>query len=123
MEKLSIPERISLEKEVAPNLRSKDLPKLFGMVIPGIVITVIVWICASDAPLTQLIALIIGFLYMGLCYALVAKIDGSLSVIEHLGRTLRFYRNQQIYYFKHEKEVVYHVQSGQSGTADGTGVH
>lgn len=111
MNKLSIPEKIVLEKEVTSNLRTKDVPKLLGLIIPGILIAAVVWITAAEAPMTQLITLIIAFSYTGLCYALVARIEGALSILDYLGLMVRFYREQQIYYYKEKKEVIYRVCS------------
>lgn len=108
MKKLSIPERISLEKYWLPGITKKELVPLLCAVTPGVVVTIILW-CVLETPLMQIVALGGGIGYAGLCYAIFAKIDGVQSIYNYISRIIRFYSSQRRFYYKHGKEVIYYV--------------
>lgn len=108
MRKLFVPARISLEKYYLPGITKKEGIPLLLTTVPGLTVTMILWF-SLEAPLAKLGALFGGFCYCGLCYAVLARIDGSLSIATFVARVIRFYRSQKQYYYKHGKEVLYHV--------------
>lgn len=123
MKELSIPEKITLEKEAAPGIRNKDIPKLAAIAIPGVVIGIIVWAASGERPLVQLVDMIAILVYLFLCYLTVARIDGSQSIWGHLALMVRFQREQQRYYYKQGKENLFYVAADRSPEGDSTGIH
>lgn len=109
MKDLSIPEKISLEKELAPGIWRKDLPKLLTMAIPGLIVGIIVWALSSDYPLTQFVIGLAIIIYLSICFVLIARIDGTQSILSFLELKIRFRREQQHFYYKQGKEKLYHV--------------
>lgn len=109
MKKLSIPERISLEKYWLPGITKKELLPFLCAVIPGVVVTIILW-CVLETPLMQIVALGGGIGYAGLCYAIFAKIDGVQSIYTFVARIIRFNKSQKQFYYRHGKEVLYRVK-------------
>lgn len=123
MKELSFPENITLEKEIAPGLLRKDLKKLFALAVPGTVIGVAVWTICKGQPLIQLVAMVATLLYLFLCYAIVVRVDGAMSIYNYLALLVRFHREQQRFYYKQPKEVLYRVESAGSKKIDGSGIH
>ena len=126
MKELTIPEKISLEKEVFTGIRRKDVKKLIALTLPGAVIGITVWLSTGD-PLVQFIAMIITMGYLFLCYVVVARVEGTPSILNYLELLLRFHREQQHFYYKQGKEKLYHVSDLQSATrspeADRSGIY
>lgn len=123
MKDLSFPENITLEKEIAPGILRKDLKKLIGIAIPGTVIGIIVWSFGANQPLIQLVALIAVLLNLFVCYVVMARIDGSMSIYNYLALLIRFHREQQRFYYKQPKEVLYRVGTTRSQETGSAGVH
>ena len=123
MKDLTIPEKITLENEVVPNIWRRDIPKLLAIAVPGAIIGIIVWACTSQKPLIRLVSMLVTCLYLCLSYALVARIDGSRSILSHLELTIRFYREQQRFYYKQGKEQLCYVETDRSKEADGPDIH
>lgn len=107
MKKLSIPEHISLKKEIMPGIGSKELRQLLLAVLPAVAVTVIVWLSAGK-PAAQLMALVGLLLYTASCYALFSCPDGRQSIYIFLSRWVRFMRTQQAFKYKQEPEVLRH---------------
>lgn len=122
-EKLIIPEKISLEKESAPGIRRKDLKKLIAIAAPGTAIGIIMWTAFTERPLVQLVSMISIIIYLFLCYVIVARIDGSLSILDYLGLLIRFRREQQRFYYKQGKEKLFHVTAEGSPKNISAGIH
>lgn len=106
MKKLSVPERITLDKQYLPGIGKVELKQLLIAGLPGLLITGILWFCLSD-PGSKLICLICGMIYITICYAAVVKVDGSQSMYTFLLRIYRFRRGQKRYFYKNEKEALY----------------
>lgn len=123
MNNLIIPERISLEKEAIPGVRVRDLPKLAAIAVPGVLVASIVWGISADQPLTQLITMIAIVLYLFFSYAVVARIEGSPSVLDYLGLLVRFIGEQQCFYYKHGREMLTYVAAERSEKTNSTGIH
>lgn len=123
MDKLSIPEKISLEKEVAAGLRTKDLPKLLALAVPGVAVAVVVWIFSADDPLAQLISIIAAVAWCILCGAMVVRVDGSFSMLNYIELFIRSEKEQKQYYYQHKKEAIYLVEEDGTGPADGAGFY
>lgn len=104
MEKLSIPEYISLDHEYIPGIGKKELKRLLLAGLPGLLVTVVAWIALSD-PKKQLITMICGIGYIACCYAVFAKVDKQQSIYTFISRIIRFRRLQKKYYYRQEREV------------------
>lgn len=112
MKKLCIPERITLEKQYVPGLGKRELRRLTVTALPGLCLSVCLFLCLPS-PGARLGALLAGFLFCGACYGLFVRVDGTLSIYTYLTRILAFHRAQKRYYYKHEKEEVYHAQENE----------
>lgn len=121
--KLIIPEKISLQKELAPGIGWKELKQLLVIALPGVILGVTVWFSASGHPLTQLIALVCTIIYLPFCYSLVARFDGAPSLLTHVSLQVQFHRQQQKFYYKQEKEALYYVAETGRPDADSTGAY
>ena len=93
MKELSIPEKITLEKDVF-GIPKKDVKKFIALALPGAVIGVTVWLAFSD-PLIQFIAMILTIGYLFLCYVVTARVEGNPSILNYLELLIRFRREQQ----------------------------
>ena len=109
MKDLTIPEKISLEKEIIANVRKKDAKKLIALAVPGAVIGITVWLSTGDQPLVQFITMLATMGYLLLCYVLVARVEGTPSILSFLELLILFQREQQRFYYKQGKEKLYHV--------------
>lgn len=126
MKDLLIPEKISLENEIFAGIRKKDVKKLIALALPGAVIGITVWLSTGD-PLVQFIAMIITMGYLFLCYVVVARVEGTPSILNYLELLIRFQREQQRFYYKQGKEKLYYVAEPQSASgspeADSAGIY
>lgn len=125
MKDLMIPENLSLEKEVVSGIQQRDIKKLIAIAVPGSTIGIIVWLSASD-PMVQFIAMLATLGYLALCYAVVARIEGTPSILNYIELLIRFQREQQRFYYKQGKEKLYHVAAQSANgypEADGTGIY
>lgn len=124
MKELSIPEKITLEKDVF-GIPKKDVKKFIALALPGAVIGVTVWLAFSD-PLIQFIAMILTMGYLFLCYVVTARVEGNPSILNYLELLIRFRREQQRFKYKQGKENLYYVEDQSANgfpDADGTGVY
>lgn len=121
MKELSIPEKISLEPEIAPGIRRRDLPALLAMALPGLVVGIGFW-AAFTSPMAKLIAIAAAIGYLFLCCVFVARIEGAQSILGYLTLLTRFFREQQRFCYKEEKEEIYYVSAEGSQAADGAGL-
>ncbi len=108
MKKLSIPEHISLGQEFMPGIGTKELRQFLIAVVPGLLVTIIVWLVVTD-PGAQLLTMLIGIGYVGCCYAAFVKVDGTQSMYTFVARIIRFWRSQKKHFYKHGKEDLYFV--------------
>ena len=125
MKDLTIPEKISLEKSIG-SIRYKDIKKLIAMAVPGTVIGIAVWASTGDKPLVQFITMLSIMGYLFLCYVIVARIEGTPSILNFFELLIRFQREQQRFYYKQGKEKLYDVSdqtANGSPEADGTGIY
>lgn len=124
MKDLTIPERISMEKEVF-NIRQRDIKKLIALALPGAAIGITVWLTTGD-PMVQFFAMLATMGYLFLCYVVTARVEGNPSILNYLESLIRFHREQQRFYYKQGKENLYYVSDtsadGFSDT-DGPGVY
>lgn len=123
MDKLTIPEKISLEKEIGWGIRRKDLPKLITLALPGTIIGIAVWSACLNRPLMRLISLFLTVVYLFLSCILVARIDGNRSVLDQIQLFLRFLRGQHTFYYKKAKEDLYYVDKNRSEEANSSGIY
>ncbi len=105
MKKLMIPEFISLEKEYLPGIGAKELKQLLLSAVPGTAAAVVIWLLIGD-PVKQLLTMILGIGYVILCYMIFTKIDKRQSIYSYIAKIVRFQRNQKIFYYRQEKEVI-----------------
>lgn len=106
MRKLSVPENISLKKEVLKGIGYRELRAIILAVIPALVTVIILWYCIPD-PGPRLLALLGLVGYVMVCYAIFASpADGSQSVYDYITRWIYFLRSQKFYPYKQE-EVLY----------------
>lgn len=125
MKDLTIPEKISLERSIG-SIRYKDIKKLIALAAPGAVIGIAVWASTGDKPLAQFITMLAIMGYLFLCYVIVARIEGTPSILNFIELHIRFQREQQRFYYKQGKEKLYHVTDNSadgSPDADGTGIY
>lgn len=124
MKELSIPEKITMEKEIF-NIRQKDIKKLIALALPGAVIGITVWL-TTDKPLVQFIAMILTMGYLFLCYVVTARVEGNPSILNYIELLIRFQREQQCFYYKQGKENLYYVSDTAADgypDADGAGIY
>ena len=105
MKKLSIPEHISLDKEFLPGMGPKELRQFLTAAVPGLVLMLLIWIFAGD-PGIQIISMLLGMGYLAICFAFFVKIEGGQSMYVFLARIIRFYREQNKFHYKQEKEAI-----------------
>lgn len=108
MKDLTIPEKLSLETEVF-NIRRRDIKKLAALAVPGAAIGIAIWAGSSDRPMVQVIAMLATMGYLFLCYVLVARIEGTPSILNYIELLIRYRREQQRFYYKQGKENLYDV--------------
>ena len=106
MRKLSVPENISLKKEVLRGLGKKELIYLILAILPVIVGVIIFW-CTNSNPGPRLLALVGLLIYVLICYAIFSTPDGSQSIYTYITRWIRFMRAQKFYRYRQEKEALY----------------
>lgn len=124
MKDLTIPEKISLEKEIF-NIRKKDIKKFVALALPGSAIGVTVWL-TTGAPVVQFFAMLATMGYLFLCYVVTARVEGNPSILNYIELLIRFRREQQRFNYKQGKENLYYVEdqsANGSPDADGTGVY
>lgn len=107
MKELTIPENISLEKELITGIRKQDVPKLLLLAAPGVIIGITVWICNQERPMTQLIAMLAAIGWLALSYAITARVEGSPSILSFIELLIRYHRQQQRYLYKQGEENIY----------------
>lgn len=108
MKKLSMPENISLKKEVLKGLGARELIRLLTAVAPALVAVILLWHFNGEAG-PRLLALIGLLGYTAAGYAVFAVPDGGQSVYDFITRWIRFLREQKFYPYKQEKEALYFV--------------
>lgn len=121
MKDLTIPEKISLEKEIF-NIRKKDVKKFIALVLPGAAIGVTVWL-TTGAPVVQFFAMLATMGYLFLCYVVTARVEGNPSILNYLESLIRFRREQQRFYYKQGKEKLFHVTAEGSPKNISAGIH
>lgn len=124
MKELTIPEKISLEKE-SFNIRHRDIKKLIALALPGTAIGITVWLTTDD-PVVQFIAMLATMGYLFLCYVVTARVEGNPSILNYLESLIRFRREQQRFYYKQGKEALYYVADPASDgypDTDGPGIY
>lgn len=126
MKDLSIPEKISLEKDIIKGIQKKDVKKLIALALPGTVIGITVWLSTGD-PVVQFFAMIATMGYLFLCYVVTARVEGNPSILNYIELLILFHREQQHFYYKQGKEKLYYVAEPQSAVgsaeADSTGIY
>lgn len=105
MKKLSIPEHISLEKEFLPGMGPRELRQYLTAAVPGLVVMVLIWVFAGS-PRTQVFSMLLGMGYLAICFAFFVKIEGGHSMYIFLAHIVRFYREQNKFQYKQEKEAI-----------------
>lgn len=124
MKDLTIPEKISLEKEIF-NIRKKDIKKFITLALPGAAIGVTVWL-TTGAPVVQFFAMLATMGYLFLCYVVTARVEGNPSILNYLELLIRFRREQQRFYYKQGKENLFYVSDTSADgypDADGSGIY
>lgn len=111
MNKLSIPERITLRREFFPGFGWPELRQWMAAEAPVLAATVLVSVCCRDNQGVFLAAILIFLLLSsGLVSIFTRQPDGP-SIFLFLIRRLRFRRNQQKFYYRH-KEVLFFEEAG-----------
>lgn len=106
MRKLTVPENISLKKEVLRGIGTKELLYLLLAIFPFLAGVILFW-CICKDPGPRLLALI-GFLaYVLICYAIFSTPDGSQSIYIYITRWVHFLKGQKFFRYKQEKEAIY----------------
>ena len=108
MKKLSIPEKIVLEKQYFPGIGKHELRQLMVTALPGLLLSFVLFF-TLEAPGARLGVLLAGFLFCGACYSLFVKVEGGFSIYTFLKRVWQFHRSQKSYYYMHGKEEVHYV--------------
>lgn len=108
MKKLSIPERIVLERQLLPGIGKREIRLFLTTALPGLILAFLLFF-RLEAPAQKLVSLELGFFYCGCCYGLFAKVEGGLSIYLYLMRIWKYHRSQKNYSFKREKEVLHYV--------------
>lgn len=106
MRKLSVPENISLKKEVMRGLSAKEFVYLILAILPVCVGVILFW-CINTAPGPRLLALIGLLIYTLICYAVFSTPDGSQSIYIYAARWIRFLKKQKFYRYRQEKEAIF----------------
>lgn len=104
MTKLSIPERITLQRELIRGMGKKEIRQFFAATFPGAILAMVLWGSQED-PGARLLTMIGCFLWIGLCYAVFVKIESGLSVYEFIKRILRFFTTQNKYFYREVTQI------------------
>ena len=125
MKDLSIPEKISLEKDIIKGIPKKDVKKLIALALPGVVIGITVWLTASE-PVVQFFSMLATMGYLFLCYVITARIEGTPSILNYIELLIRYRREQQQFYYKQGEEILYYVSDHAADgypAADGASIY
>ena len=109
MRKLTVPEKISLTKEVMRGLSAKEFCYLMIALAPALVGVILFW-CINSAPGPRLLALVGLLIYALICYAVFSTPDGSQSIYTYMTRWVRFLKKQKFYRYQQQKEAIYFVK-------------
>lgn len=96
MKKLSVPENISLQKEIIKGLSAAGLRRLMIALAPGLAVEVAAWNILHD-PAARLLSMCILLGYIAMCYGVFCSLDGSQSIYSFLMRWVAFMRSQKHY--------------------------
>lgn len=102
MKKLTMPEHISLRREILQGMGGKELRQFAISALPGLLLALVAW-QALTKPGARLLALALGFAWAAACYAMTKRIDGDISMYAYVKRIVRFHRQQKDYYYKEYK--------------------
>lgn len=102
MKKLFVPERINLQREYVKHMGGREMRRFALAALPGILAAALAWQKLS-LPTARLTALLLALVYIAVCYALFARIDGAGSMYDYLCRIARFLRAQKKYFYLREE--------------------
>lgn len=123
MKDLTFPENIVLEPETLPGILRKDLRKLITLALPGVAVGVCVWVAGDGSPLMQLIAMMAMLAWLFVCYVIMVRLDGSLSIYNYISLMLRFLKEQQRFKYNQPKEALYVFAATRPEAADSAGIY
>lgn len=113
MQKLPVPENISLQKEVIKNLSWKDMRRCIVAALPVLLGVVIYW-SATEDPLGRLVAMGIAVLYLFGLYGFFGRPDGNQSIYSFITRWLSFMKSQKFYRYCQPEEAIYYEPEDQN---------
>lgn len=106
MRKLSVPEHISLKKELVRGMGGKELLRWLAASAPAVAGVAVFWLFCDD-PGSRLLALVGLLVYTGGGFVIFAVTEGNQSVYDFLAQWVRFMRSQKFYKYTQEKEDLF----------------
>lgn len=117
MEKLQVPENITLRWELWRGVGKKELIAISAIALFSLIVAVI-YCTVSTAQNATLIAMGGVILMLAFAVGFFSKMDNNQSVYDYLCRQRRYQSTQQRFRWKHkEKEGVYLVSKEETGQA------
>ena len=110
MEKLQVPENITLRREVWRGVGKKEAAAILAVAFFSLVISVL-FCFVSSVEADKLIAIFIVITATAVACGIFTKMDNNQSIYDYFCRQARFKREQQVFQWrrKREKECVYLV--------------
>ncbi len=106
MKKLTVPENISLKKEILRGLGKRETVRLLLACLPALAGVILFW-CVNGSPGPRLLALMGLMIYCAICYAVFSTPEGNQSIYAYILQWVRFLRAQKFYRYHQEKEELY----------------
>lgn len=110
MEKLQVPENITLRREVWRGVGKKEVAAILAVTFPVLIVSVL-FCFVSSSEATPLIAIFVVVTALAVACGIFTKMDNNQSIYDYFCRQIRFKREQQVFQWqkKREKERVYLV--------------
>lgn len=110
MEKLQVPENITLRREVWRGVGKKEVAAILAVAFFFLVVSVL-FCFVSSSEAAPLIAIFIFVMATAVACGIFTKMDNNQSIYDYFCRQVRFKREQQVFQWrqKKEKECVYLV--------------
>lgn len=105
MQKLQVPENIPLRWEVFRGFGRPELLASLGITAISLALSVLYCLASTRASDRMVAVTVVGFTF-AFCVGLFRKIENNQSIFEYMVRQVRYRKEQQVFLYKREKEVI-----------------
>lgn len=103
MEKLQVPENITLRREVWRGVGKKEAAAILAVTFFSLIVSVL-FCFVSSSEADKLIAIFIVVTVTAVACGIFTKMDNNQSIYDYFCRQIRFKREQQVFQWRREKE-------------------